>query len=355
MRPDGEVARRDPPVELPAVAILYTAHERFLEHDTGPGHPERPSRMQAVEAGVAAADLREALIPVEPVPAALEAIERVHPGRFVSALDRFCQAGGGYLDADTHVGSHSFEAARLAAGSGLEVAARLAAGEGEVAFCALRPPGHHATATKAMGFCLFNNVAVTAAALAERGERVLIVDYDAHHGNGTQDIFYEDPRVMYVSFHEWPLFPGTGRADETGAGAGLGTTINLPFPHGTTGEHYRRAVDEVLAPAAAGFGPTWLLLSAGFDAHRRDPLAGLALTAGDFADLTRSICALVPAGRRILFLEGGYDLEALSLSVGASLAGLVGGGYRPEAPSSGGPGGEVVDAALKNRVRTSDG
>jgi acetoin utilization deacetylase AcuC-like enzyme len=337
------------------VAILYTAHEQFLEHDTGRGHPERPSRMRAVDAGVAAADLREALVPVVPVPAALEAIERVHPGLYVAALDRFCQAGGGYLDADTHVGRQSFEAARLAAGSGLEVADRLVAGEGEVAFCALRPPGHHANATKAMGFCLFNNVAVTAAALAERGERVLIVDYDAHHGNGTQDIFYEDPRVMYVSFHEWPLFPGTGRADEIGAGAGRGTTINVPFPHGTTGEHYRRAVDELLAPAAADFGPTWLLLSAGFDAHRRDPLAGLALTAGDFADLTRSICDLVPAGRRILFLEGGYDLEALSLSVGASLAGLVGRSYRPEAPSSGGPGGEVVDAALKNRVRTSDG
>jgi acetoin utilization deacetylase AcuC-like enzyme len=337
------------------VAILYAAHERFLEHDTGPGHPERPSRMRAVEAGVDAAGLREALVPVAPTPAPLEAVERVHPGLYVGALERFCLAGGGYLDADTHVGLQSFEAALLAAGAGLEVADRLTAGEGEAAFCALRPPGHHANATRAMGFCLFNNVAVTAAALAERGERVLIVDYDAHHGNGTQDIFFDDPRVMYVSFHEWPLFPGTGAIHEIGAGAGRGSTINVPFPHGTTGEHYRRAVDEVLAPAAASFEPTWLLLSAGFDAHRLDPLAGLALTAGDFADLTRSICDLVPSGRRILFLEGGYDLDALALSVGASLAGLVGQPYRPEAPSHGGPGHEVVDAVLKNRVQTSDG
>jgi acetoin utilization deacetylase AcuC-like enzyme len=337
------------------VPILYAASDRFLEHDTGPGHPERPSRLRAVEAGVDAAGLREALIPVAPTPAPLEAVERVHPGRYVGALERFCLAGGGYLDADTHVGQQSFEAALLAAGAGLEVADRLVAGEGEVGFCALRPPGHHANATRAMGFCLFNNVAVTASALAERGERVLIVDYDAHHGNGTQDIFFDDPRVMYVSFHEWPLFPGTGSISEIGTGAGRGSTINVPFPHGTTGEHYRRAVDELVAPAADAFAPTWLLLSAGFDAHRLDPLAGLALTAGDFADLTRTICDLVPAGRRLLFLEGGYDLEALAMSVGASLAVLVGQGYRPEAPSGGGPGADVVDSVLKNRVQTSDG
>src|SRR5690606_15341955 len=159
-----------------------------------------------------------------------------------------------------------------------------------------------------------NNVAVAAAALADRGERVLVVDYDAHHGNGTQDAFYGDPRVVYVSLHEHPLYPGTGTLDEVGRGAGLGTTINLPLPAGASGDTYRLAVDEVIAPMAASFDPTWLLLSAGFDAHRADPITGLGLTAGDFADLTAQLCSLVPAGRRLLFLEGGYDLDGLAHS-----------------------------------------
>src|SRR6476619_6134449 len=150
-----------------------------------------------------------------------------------------------------------------------------------------------------MGFCLLNNVAVTAAALAERGERVLIVDWDAHHGNGTQDVFYDDARVVYVSMHQWPLYPGTGRLEETGAGAGAGTTVNLPFPPGTTGDAYRMAVDELIVPLAEMWRPTWVLLSAGFDAHRADPLTHMGLTAGAFADLTERLAALVPAGRRI--------------------------------------------------------
>ncbi|MCW2763683.1 MAG: hypothetical protein JWR85_3884 [Marmoricola sp.] len=330
--------------------VLYATHERFLEHDTGQGHPERPARLGAVEAGVDAAGLREALVPVVPTAAPDVDLERVHPVAYRRALDEFCASGGGYLDGDTHVGRRSWDAAVLGAGAGLELIRRLAAGEGEAAFCAVRPPGHHALPSRAMGFCLLNNVAVAAAHLADRGERVAIVDYDAHHGNGTQDIFWTDPRVFYVSMHEWPNYPGTGRLGESGADAGLGTTLNFPFPPRTTGDVYRRAVDELVLPRLAAFAPTWLLISAGFDAHRRDPLTDLGLTAGDYADLTADLVGLVPEGRRLLFLEGGYDLDALASCTGSVLSVLAdGGAHRPEAASSGGPGAEVC-AAVADQV-----
>jgi acetoin utilization deacetylase AcuC-like enzyme len=188
-------------------------------------------------------------------------------------------------------------------------------------------------------------VAVAAGHLAARGERVLIVDYDAHHGNGTQDIFYSDPRVLYVSFHEYPLYPGTGALHEIGAGEGIGRTVNLPFPEGTTGDVYLAAIDDVLAPLIDGFAPTWLILSAGFDAHRRDPLTGLELSSGDFAVITERLLQVVPAGRCLAMLEGGYDLQALADSTAATLGALVGAGHHPEAPTSGGRGHEVVRAA----------
>ena len=337
------------------MTLLVATHPRFFDHDTGAGHPERPPRLTAVLQGITDAGLDEVVRTVEPQPAPIQAIERVHPERLVRALERFCADGGGYLDADTHVGAASFEAARLAAGAGLELVDRLDRGEGDTGFCAVRPPGHHATATRSMGFCLFNNVAVTAAALAERGERVAIVDYDAHHGNGTQDIFAADDGVFYVSFHEWPLYPGTGALHEVGTGAGLGSTLNLPFPAGTTGDVYRRALADLVLPALAAFAPTWLLISAGFDAHRDDPLTGLALTAGDYADITADLLPLVPPGRRLLFLEGGYDLDGLRHSAGAALAATQGVSYRPEAPTAGGPGGDIVAAALNIRRSTADG
>jgi acetoin utilization deacetylase AcuC-like enzyme len=327
------------------MAVLLLTDPRFGDHDTGRGHPERPARLDAVLAGIHAAGVDEALISVEPVPASMADLERVHPASYLSALEQFCVAGGGHIDADTSASSGSWDAARLAAGAGLEAIRRLDAGEADAAFCAVRPPGHHATPAGAMGFCLLNNVAIAAAALAERGERVLIVDWDAHHGNGTQDAFYDDDRVVYMSMHEWPLYPGTGRLEERGAGAGEGATVNLPFPAGTTGEQYLAAVDEVVAPLAERVQPTWLLVSAGFDAHRADPLTGLGLSAGDFADLTDRITVLVPAGRRLLFLEGGYDLEALARSAGACISGLAGVSHRPEPATNGGPGRDVVLAA----------
>nr|WP_283251098.1 histone deacetylase [Rhabdothermincola salaria] len=318
-------------------------------HDTGHGHPERPARLTAVMEGIDAAGLRDAVVRFEPEPASWAAIERVHPDRYLLGLEELSAIGGGHIDADTVVSEESFAAVLRAAGAGLDAVDRLDAGEADVAFCAVRPPGHHATPRQAMGFCLVNNVAVTAAALADRGERVLIVDYDAHHGNGTQDIFFRDPRVTYVSFHEYPLYPGTGAMDETGWGDGVGTTVNFPIPAGATGDVLRLGLDTVVAPLVERWAPTWLLISAGFDAHRRDPLTGLELTAGDFADITAALVAMVPRGRCLVFLEGGYDLEALSMSAGAALSALVGGDHRPEPASSGGPGRTVVEAVARMR------
>jgi acetoin utilization deacetylase AcuC-like enzyme len=194
-----------------------------------------------------------------------------------------------------------------------------------------------------MGFCLLNNVAVSAAALAATGARVAIIDWDVHHGNGTQDIFWSDPSVLYVSVHQWPLYPGTGRPEERGEGEGRDLTVNLPLPPGATGDVYLALFDEVIGPIVQRFGPTWILVSAGFDAHRDDPLAGMGLTAGDFADLTARVGQMTGRpGRLALFLEGGYDLRALRASVAASTARLAGASYRPEAASSGGAGGDLV-------------
>ena len=324
-------------------ALLLT-HERYLDHDLGRGHPERPDRLRAVLAGIEAAGLGEAVTRAVPREATTAELARVHDGELVAMIERSSLDGGGWLDADTACCGSSYDAALLAAGAGLTAVEALDAGQADSAFCAVRPPGHHATPTRAMGFCLFNNVAVTAAALADRGERVLIVDYDAHHGNGTQDVFWTDPRVAYASFHQWPLYPGTGGLREVGAGAGHGTTINLPLPAGATGDAFRAGVEEVLAPFASAFDPTWLLISAGFDAHRADPITDLGLSSGDYADLTADLLALVPQGRRIVFLEGGYDLDALGASAAACVAAQVGERLVPEPPTSGGPGREVIDA-----------
>lgn len=327
---------------MTVTTLLYT-DPRFARHDTWSGHPERPERLAAVDRGVLASGVAEDLVRVEPRSATVDELARVHDREFLAALERFCGAGGGQLDPDTVAGVESWDIARLAAGAGLDAVERLRAGEGDAAFLAVRPPGHHATPTRAMGFCLVNHVAVCAATLADAGERVLVVDIDAHHGNGTQDAFWDDPRVTYLSIHEYPMYPGTGAADETGGPNAPGTTINIPVPAAAAGDTYRRALDEVIVPAAERVAPTWVLISTGFDAHRADPLTGLGLSAGDYHDLTARLLTLAPAGRAAVFLEGGYDLDAVATSTAATLGALSGVEVRPEPATSHGPGAAVVD------------
>jgi acetoin utilization deacetylase AcuC-like enzyme len=335
------------------VTVLFATHPLFLEHVTGAHHPERPSRLAAVAAAICQPELVEAVTPLEPRPAARTDLERVHPAWYLDRLDHLAAAGGGWIDADTATSAQSAAAATLAAGAGLTAVAALQRGEGAAAFCAVRPPGHHATPTESMGFCLVSNIAVVAAALAAAGERVWIFDFDAHHGNGTQAVFYDDPRVLFVSTHQWPLYPGTGRRTETGVGSGAGTTVNIPLPPATTGDVYLRAFDEVIAPVVDRFAPTWLLVSAGFDAHRADPLTDLGLSAGDFAALTSRAVEHVPPGRTVAMLEGGYDLEALTASTAAVLGILA--GLAPdldaERVTSGGPGGDAVIAVREQWQR----
>jgi acetoin utilization deacetylase AcuC-like enzyme len=326
MRQDGDV-------------LLVAADPGDDRHDAGEGHPEQPGRLDAALRGLVDAELTEAVLRLPPRSATFAELELVHDPAYLTWLAELSAQGGGQIDADTRASAGSWDTACRTAGGGLAALDALMAGLGIAAFVLGRPPGHHATRHQAMGFCLINHVAVTAAALAERGERVAIIDWDVHHGNGTQDIFWNDPRVMYVSVHQWPLYPGTGRPEERGAGAGWGATLNLPMPPRTTGDAYLALFDEVVAPCVARFAPTWVLISAGFDAHRDDPLAEMLLTAGDFADLTNRVLALAGgAGRTIAFLEGGYSPPALQASVGACAAALVGAPFRPEASSSGGAG-----------------
>ncbi|MCP3989859.1 MAG: histone deacetylase [Actinomycetia bacterium] len=331
-------------------SLLVATHELFWRHEPGPGHPERPDRLTAVHHGLQRAGLGDAITWIEPPDAPDEAIDAVHSPGLLGTLRELSAAGGGSIDPDTWVSSDSAAAAVRAAGAGLDLIARLEKGEGVVGWSTVRPPGHHATAAKQMGFCLINNVAVAARFLADRGERVAIVDIDAHHGNGTQDIFYDDPNVLFVSFHQFPWYPYTGRPDEIGEGRGTHRTVNLALPAGATGQVYRAGIETVVAPVMADFDPTWLLLSVGFDAHRADPITDLGLTSADYADVVVDLVSFAPPGRRLLFLEGGYDLQALADSAEAVASVLVDDARRPEEPTSDGPGAEAVEVARRIHV-----
>lgn len=328
-----------------AAPITVFANAELDQHTTPDWHPERPGRLAASLSGIAEAGLLDAVEFRDPRLATTDEISLVHSANYLDQLERFCERGGGDLDPDTYAASGSWETALRAAGAVLDAVEALEAGTCEVAFAAGRPPGHHAVPDRAMGFCLLNNVAVGAAKLASQGQRVAIVDWDVHHGNGTQDIFYNDPNVLYVSTHEFPLYPGSGRADETGGPDAPMSNLNLPFPAKTRGDMFRRAVDDVIAPVVSRFAPDWLFISAGFDAHRSDPLAGLELTSADYADLAIRLQQLAPARRTVVVLEGGYDFEALSLSTGSTLSALIGESYRPEPASTGDIGLPTVAAA----------
>jgi acetoin utilization deacetylase AcuC-like enzyme len=325
------------------MALLLAGPTGGPEH-AQPGHPERPERLAAVIEGVASLHLGADLVTLDYGDVDDVDLLRVHDAAYVRQVEALCRDGGGQLDPDTYATVNTYGAARRAAGAGMAAIEAVSA-TGDVAFVAGRPPGHHALSARAMGFCVFNNIAIAAAALAERGERVAIIDWDVHHGNGTQDIFWEDPRVLYASTHQHPLYPGTGAFEETGGAAAPGTTVNVPLPPGATGDVVLSAIEEVIVPAVERFGPTWVLVSAGFDAHRDDPLAELRCTDGDFARFTRCVLAMAP--RRALFLEGGYDLGALRSSVAATLGAVMGADVATTPPSSGGPGLPWVERARR--------
>ena len=332
------------------MALLFLTDERFLEHVAGKKHPESPARLEAVWKGLDNLFLGDDLVRIEPRVATETELLRCHPIEHIQALEALDADGGGRMDPDTAISAGSWGAARLAAGSGLSAVEALTQTEAETAFCAIRPPGHHATPDRSMGFCLINNIAITAASLIAKGKKVAVIDIDAHHGNGTQEIFYSDPRVLMISIHQWPLYPGTGSEAEKGELEGEGFTVNVPLPPGATGSTYRLAFDKIVVPLVEDFQPDWVLVSAGFDAHREDPLTDMGLTSGDFADLTLNLFNLAPKNRCIFFLEGGYNLQALTDSVTASFASILGVNLRPEAATGDGPGEEVV-----NRVAQSYG
>jgi acetoin utilization deacetylase AcuC-like enzyme len=339
------------------VPLVLAGPVGLTEHDGGPHHPEQPARLRAVMDGVHALGLGDALVETPVRPATGDELRRVHRAGYLEEIAAFCATGGGDVDPDTYARPDSWDAACRAAGAGVEALAELERrGEG-VAFVPVRPPGHHATEASAMGFCLVNNVAVAAASRTAIGERVVVVDWDVHHGNGTQSIFWDDPDVLYVSTHQHPLYPGTGRPDEVGGPRGAGSTFNLPLPPGATGDVVRAALDEEARDAIETFAPDWVLVSAGFDAHRADPLSNLQLSSGDFAELARVARSFAPRpGRLAVFLEGGYDLAAVQSSVEATLAALVGVGHHgPDGDTtSGGPGRRELQAAGAARQRALD-
>jgi acetoin utilization deacetylase AcuC-like enzyme len=316
-------------------AGLYFSHPACLEHDPrlfSPNHPDTPERLRTLEAhlgerGWLGWERREA-------PAAgVAQLELAHDAAHVTMIRELCAAGGGAIDPDTFVCEASFEAALRAAGGACAMVDALVAGDARAGFCAVRPSGHHAEARRAMGFCLFNNVAIAAAhAIAEHGlQRVFVLDWDVHHGNGTAEIFRERSDVLFASIHQWPLYPGTGRLDDAGSGAGEGYTINLPVPPGSGEREWLSLLEHVALRAAREFQPQLVLVSAGFDAHVRDPLAGCCLETESFAAIARLVRELATeAGVGLgVVMEGGYHARVLAECVTAALAALGGDGQAP--------------------------
>lgn len=300
--------------------LLYT-HPACWEHDTGGWHPERAARLDAAIEGAHRSSLE--VVEREAPEAPIEALCAVHGAGHVARIRDFVAAGGGQLDADTVVSPGSWKAALRAAGAGLAAVEALEQGEADTAFLVVRPPGHHAMPNRAMGFCLFNNVGVVAARLAEKGNRVAIVDWDVHHGNATQDMFYARRDVLYVSTHQFPFYPGTGWIDEAGKGEGEGFNVNVPIPAGTAGDAYEEAFGRIIVPVLEEMRPDWILVSAGFDGHADDPMANVNLREPDYGRMAGRLAKIAPE-RIIFFLEGGYELDAISTSVTAALDGLAG-------------------------------
>ena len=303
----------------PKTGLIYD--DIYLEHKTTPDHPERPERLLEIVKRLKAEGLYSQLIELEPAPARLNWIETVHSPDYIERAKRSCDNGAGYLDSpDVPISDRSYEAAVMAAGGMLAAVDAVMEHKVANAFCAVRPPGHHALENQAMGFCIFNNIAIGARYIQKKYglANVLIVDWDVHHGNGTQATFYDDPTVLYFSVHQYPFYPGSGSQAETGAGKGLNYTVNVPVPAGSGDSVYLEAFEQKLQPAALAFSPDFVLISAGFDAHESDLLGQMAVTAKGFARLTEIVKAIALKhcqGRLVSILEGGYHLGGLAASV----------------------------------------
>ncbi|MBU1937943.1 histone deacetylase [bacterium] len=298
----------------------FFTHPAFIKHNPGSMHPERPERLVAIEDAVENSPLQEKLVFRQAPKASRADLLRVHDERFLEDVISFCQSGAYLPSMEAEVNEATLEAAYLAAGAGITAVQAVMDGELTNAFCAVRPPGHHATASQSMGFCLFNNIAIAAAYLLEKTtiSRILIADWDLHHGNGTQDIFYDSRRVFYFSTHQWGIYPGSGAASQTGTGEGKGFTLNRPLMMGDGDKEIIAAFEEELEPAMEEFRPEFVLLSAGFDAHEADPLGSLRVTDAGFrrlSEIIRGIADRHAGGRFVAFLEGGYNLDVLGRCV----------------------------------------
>lgn len=305
--------------------VIVATHPSALTHDTGPRHPERPARVEAVLAGIQESDL--AVETIESPPIDVSELALVHDTSYIEAIRVICENGGGALDMDTFASRETWDAATTAAGGVRALIDVLEERSDAVGFAVTRPPGHHALPARAMGFCFFNNVAVATAYLRSRGERVAVLDWDVHHGNGTQAMLADDPGALYVSLHQDYFYPFEGAVEDIDTGVAKGTVINVPLPAGTAGDVYREAWSGIVIPVVTQFAPDWVLISAGFDAHARDDLADLRLTNSDYGWMAGLLAQVHPANRTIVALEGGYDLEALRSSARSTLMGLSGHGF----------------------------
>ena len=308
-------------MQVKKVGFIY--EDMFLEHATPVGHPERPDRLRRLVEHLKSSGRWKGLHHIQSVRASAQSIAAVHTPDHVDFIKRVCASGGGALDSgDTYASAQSYEVALFAAGAALSAVDAVLDHRVDSTFCAIRPPAHHAERDQPMGFCLFNNVAIAAvhAQRAHGVDRVAILDWDVHHGNGTQHIFESDPTVLYISLHQYPFYPGTGASTERGTGDGVGYTLNFPLPGGTGEEGYLAAFTNSIVPALVAFRPEILIISAGFDAHKNDPLGGMLLNESSFAKMTHLVKGVAPV---VSVLEGGYHLDALALSVDAHLAELA--------------------------------